>query len=154
MFLTLKGLKVWTNPVKLLPFLPRPPFFKDLGEPSGPRVLLALDNLSISRMLKQYLEWTGVSVTIVLTPEETIKIALSRSIDLVIYSTALSGSSDPLALLTGIRERGGKMPFIAIVEKDFNSHDDYIRQGVDDIIKKPLEIAELQRKIEQQLNKS
>jgi DNA-binding response OmpR family regulator len=154
MFLTLKWRKMWTSPVKLLPSIPRPPFLRDLGEPSGPRVLLALDNVAISRMLKQYLEWAGVSVTITLSAEETLKVALSRSIDLVIYSTALSGRSNPLGLLTGIRERGGKMPFIAIVENDFNSHEDYIRQGVDDIIKKPLEIAELQRKIEKQLNKS
>ncbi|PSL31724.1 response regulator [Chitinophaga ginsengisoli] len=152
MFLTLKWRRTWTSPVKLFPSIPRPPFLKDLGEPSGPRVLLALDNIAISRMLKQYLEWTGVSVTITLNAEETLKVALSRSIDLVIYSIALS--TDPLALLTGIRERGGKMPVITIVEKDFNSHEDYIRQGVNDIIKKPLEIAELQRKIEQQLNKS
>jgi DNA-binding NtrC family response regulator len=72
----------------------------------------------------------------------------------VIFSTALSGRSDPLALLTGIRERGGKMPLIAIVEKDFNSYEDYIRYGVNDIIKKPIQISELQRKIEKQLNNS
>ncbi|SHL96365.1 response regulator [Chitinophaga sp. CF418] len=154
MFPTLKGRIMWTGPVKLLPSIPRPPFLKDQEEPFGPRVLLALDNLAICKMLKQYLEWSGVSVTIALNAEETLKIVFSRSIDLVIYSTALSGRSNPLALLTGIRERGGKMPLIAIVEKDFNSYEDYIRQGVSDIIKKPLEIAELQRKIEQQLNKS
>lgn len=154
MFPTLKGQKIWTNPIKLLPSIPRPPFFKDQEEPAGPRVLLALDNIVISRMFKQYLEWAGVYVTIAISAEETLKMALSRSIDLVIYATALSGRTDPLSLLTGIRERGGKMPLIAIVEKDFNAHEEYLRQGVSDIIKKPIEIEEMQRKIEQQLNKS
>ncbi|MCF6406218.1 response regulator [Chitinophaga filiformis] len=154
MFPTLKGRKMWTGPVKLLPSIPRPPFFKDQEEPSGPRVLLAIDNIAISMMLKQYLQWGGVSATITLDAEETLKIALSRSMDLVIYSTALSGRSDPLALLTGIRERGGKMPLIAIVEKDFNAYEDFTRYGVNDIIKKPIQISELQRKIEKQLNKS
>ena len=143
-----------TYPVNLLPNIPRPPIANYLGEPSRPCVLLALDHTVISRMLAQYLKWQGLSVVIAVSAEQTLKFALSNSVDLVVYSAALSKSPNPLALLTGIRERGGKMPFIAIVEKDFNAHQEYLQQGVNAIIKKPLEIAELQTKIEQQLNKS
>ena len=145
---------MWPPPFMLLPAVPRLPFFKDHEQPLGPRVLLALNNAAVSRILKEYLEWSGVSVIIALDHEETLKLALSQSIDLIAYSTALSGHSDPLALLIGIRERGGKMPVITIVEKDFNAYQDYMQHGVSDIIKEPLKIAELQTKIEKQLNKS
>jgi len=154
MFPTIKEQKTPRLPFMPLPVIPQPPLRFDQQEPFRPRILLALDNKDVATLLKRYLIWSGLFVETATNAEQALKLAFSKSVDLVAYATALSDSSNPLELFTGIRERGGKMPIIVIVEDDFNSGKDFIEKGISAIIKKPLKIAELESKIEKLLNNS
>lgn len=106
-------------------------------------ILLLEDDISLSELLKDFLESKGFLVSIVDNAESCIDLAYEKHFDLWIFDVKIIGG-DGFSVLAQLRKMGKKTPCIFLTS--LSMIDDIkmgFESGCDDYLKKPFDVEEL-----------
>jgi putative two-component system response regulator len=115
------------------------------------RILVVEDEPEMCGIVARYLNWLGYEVSTALGLEEALAELSKMALDLVVTDLRL-GTASGLELMSEIRERTPRTRIILMsAHADAESAAAAIEQGVDHLLLKPFEPAELQARVEQSL---
>lgn len=108
-----------------------------------PRLLIIEDQQKLAETLSQGFAEEGFEVTLALTGEEGIRLALAEPFDAIILDWMLPGC-DGLTVLKRLREQGCTSPVVMLTARDaVADRVSGLESGADDYLVKPFAFAEL-----------
>lgn len=113
------------------------------------RLLLVEDNKRLGEATREGLRLEGYAVDLVADYETGLAYAETEDYDLIILDRMLPGNKDGLSICAELRNKGYKMPILMLTAR--GQLDDKVtglKNGADDYLVKPFELAELLARIE------
>lgn len=107
------------------------------------RILVAEDETKIAAFIRQGLADSGFDVTVCHDGDTAFEHAIRQSFDALVLDIMMPGK-DGLAVLSGLRAQGNKVPVIFLTARDdLSDRIDGLNLGADDYVTKPFSVDEL-----------